>query len=552
MSITKRISLSALAIFTLVALVGPVIGQANWTPAPGTPPEGNPSPPIHTGDEYQEKNGVLKALGLITRTLDVFINGTYTGSVLKIRENTTKFPNYNDYAVSIATYGAVGGNNGRKGGLIVQAGWSNTTSTIAQFSALTSGYLEVPRMTILSSGRVGIGTTSPDTQINDADGNKVGDVLLHVTEWIKAKGLRADDIIVDNLTVNDNFYFEDYLLGFWKKVSSESPHIYYDEGGVVVGDTGARNPIQSIYGGIGKLTVYDGDIWLTNKAVTSDKITKTYYYQLLAEHISRESVGTYTNANDSTYRCPFDIEQNNDEGLSTVGNCTLIGNDNDPQYDDLIETYIDYGLPKEITIYDEGYTPYTSFASMKPRGERDNEVFCYDWYEDQGPRAKYYEVFVRQTSAEEQFFPGIGSLAFFDQKNEPYAGYISADDGKIKLGQGFRHFQDQGNFDKPDMYLGNLNPFMTINYRVSDNTKIGNIGIGTVDPQERFHVVGRTRLVGELNSFGGANFLQGRVGIGTSSPARNLHIFSNSSDPVLAVERRDSTDSTKDGALLFI
>ncbi len=107
-------------------------------------------------------------------------------------KNNGSFTFNTDFAAGIYTYGNIGSGNGTQGGLHVQAGWSNNnTPEIARFSALTSGYADVPRMVIKSNGNVGIGTTSP-------------------TYLLSVKGtIGCGEVIVENVTGWADFVFED-------------------------------------------------------------------------------------------------------------------------------------------------------------------------------------------------------------------------------------------------------------------------------------------------------------------------------------------------------
>ena len=91
-------------------------------------------------------------------------------SKLTINAGASSWPDMSDYASSIHTYADIGTGSGHGHGLYVQAGWNtSTTAEIARFSALGSGYVDIPRMVIQSGGNVGVGTTSPSAKL-EVDG----------------------------------------------------------------------------------------------------------------------------------------------------------------------------------------------------------------------------------------------------------------------------------------------------------------------------------------------------------------------------------------------
>jgi hypothetical protein len=101
----------------------------------------------------------------IDSTGNVGIGTTVPLVRLDVRDGSaggTQFTPNTDYTAFIGSYA----NTGTKNGLLVQSAWyTDANAVIAQFSALDTGYVEVPRMTIKSNGKVGIGTTSPGYQL---------------------------------------------------------------------------------------------------------------------------------------------------------------------------------------------------------------------------------------------------------------------------------------------------------------------------------------------------------------------------------------------------
>ena len=104
-------------------------------------------------------------VGINTETPESFLTVLSDTSNAHFRSQQNFPDKSDDFSVRIDTYGSSPnfGNfgSGTKGGLNVQAGWSTLSVPIAQFSGLTTGFAEVPVMTIMSSGNVGIGTTTP-------------------------------------------------------------------------------------------------------------------------------------------------------------------------------------------------------------------------------------------------------------------------------------------------------------------------------------------------------------------------------------------------------
>jgi len=91
----------------------------------------------------------------------------YTASLLGIQQSGAFSP-MPHYAASVQTYGNRSGSNGTQHGLYVQAGFSSLDTEIARFSAIGTSFVDTPRMVVMSSGNVGIGTTTPATILNIA------------------------------------------------------------------------------------------------------------------------------------------------------------------------------------------------------------------------------------------------------------------------------------------------------------------------------------------------------------------------------------------------
>lgn len=110
-----------------------------------------------------------------TRLLTLFSGVSQNPVRISNGADLANWPTKSEYAVVIESYGSTGtsGLNGSSSGLNVQAGF-NRGVPIAQFSSITTAYAEVPRLTILDAGNVGIGTTTFGTSAATVLGIKTG------------------------------------------------------------------------------------------------------------------------------------------------------------------------------------------------------------------------------------------------------------------------------------------------------------------------------------------------------------------------------------------
>ncbi len=74
-----------------------------------------------------------------------------------------------------------------------------------------------------------------------------------------------------------------------------------------------------------------------------------------------------------------------------------------------------------------------------------------------------------------------------------------------------------GTFGPGDFYFNNT---------MMVNATTRNVGIGTVSPSQKLHVVGSANFTGNVSVLGGS-YLNGSVGIGTVSPSQKLHVVGN-------------------------
>jgi len=173
---------------------------------------------------YNESNG------------NVGIGISVPATKLDVREAGNFTPN-TDYLAYIGSYAGAGTGSG----LLVQSGWYNQAApVIAQFSALASGYVEVPRLTIKSSGNVGIGTEDPDYLLditgvlNLNKGETGGDVALRVTGQEALWYSTDTNIFSYGYGGQGNYFADPVIFGSGGGGGVDDPKIYSDENSLII------------------------------------------------------------------------------------------------------------------------------------------------------------------------------------------------------------------------------------------------------------------------------------------------------------------------------
>jgi hypothetical protein len=180
----------------------------------------------------------------ITATGDIGVGTTLPDTKLNLWgnvhfENGGTFPDKTaDYQLIVDTYQASPnhgtGGSGTMGGLNVQAGWSNQDIPVVQFSGLTTGFAEVPVMTVLSSGKVGIGTTAPDCvglHVVATDSAFAPTTNAPLFPFVIQRDLNCNTGIFSGLDKESRVQFGQIANGFGNSarigvLNSVSPHLY--------------------------------------------------------------------------------------------------------------------------------------------------------------------------------------------------------------------------------------------------------------------------------------------------------------------------------------
>ena len=136
------------------------------------------------------------ANGLTSLGLGTGSEPQFKGLNLKTSPSFTIPSNYNS---TIQTYGNATGTDGTESGLYVQAGYiAQTAVEILRLSAVGASYVDTPRMVVMTSGKVGIGTTTPATTLQVA--GTIAPGVDNSTD-LGTASLRFDDIFATNATI---------------------------------------------------------------------------------------------------------------------------------------------------------------------------------------------------------------------------------------------------------------------------------------------------------------------------------------------------------------